>query len=218
MGNRVLIGPGNDPGGHFLHLRKFLSLNSKLFRDRPETGNESTAECTPCRSSGGAVVSSRISEQRVWGSVPTLWNFFLPFVCSHLWSTHNEWELLADRQCTLLTVTCFRDNMNSRFAVFPPCFFRTVWSLICCPSSSLGRVTLNSQEKTFPAEIFTAWKIKWEMDVTAKMAWTLKLILSSTFPPHHLWTCPLLLQNHQDLKQERFFSYLQFPTVSRNLR
>ena len=115
MGNGVLIGPENDPGGHFLHNRNFFSTNSKLFRGRPETGNESTAECTLCRSSGGAVVSSRISEQRVWGSVPTLWKFFLPFVCSHLWSTHNEWEILADRQCTLLTVTCFRDHINSRF-------------------------------------------------------------------------------------------------------
>ena len=195
MGNRVLIGPENDPGGHFLHNRNFTSTNSKLFRGRPETGNESTAGCFLCRSSGGAVVSSRMSEQRVWGSVPTQWKIFLPFVCSHLWSTHNEWELLADRQCTLLTVTCFRDHINSRFAVFHTPFFRTVWSLICCPSSSLGRVTLNSWEKTFPVGMFVEWKIECEMTVMAKKAWTLKMILSLTFPPRHLWTCPLLLES-----------------------
>ena len=123
MGNRVLIGPENDPGGHFLHNRNFFSTNSKLFRDRPGTGNESTAECTPCRSSGGAVVSSRISEQRVWGSVLTLRKIFLPSVFSHLWSTHNEWEFLADRQYALQTVTRFRENIKPCFVVFPTMFF-----------------------------------------------------------------------------------------------
>ena len=138
MGNRVLIGPGNDPDGHFLHLRKFLSLNSKLFRDRPETRYESSAECSLVRSSGGAVVSGRISRQKVRGSVPVLYKPFCLFLILIFLTFSHKWEDLGRSPVHSLisyVVPCeYKSTSSDVLRLFPRCSLQTVSCPISCPS------------------------------------------------------------------------------------
>ena len=84
----------------------------------------------------------------------------LLYVCSHLWSTHNEWEHMADRQCILQTVRCFPDNIKSSFAVLLFMFFFEQFGVSTAVLFFSGSRKSQQLGEDVPDETFITWKIK----------------------------------------------------------